>query len=149
MNEANRVWVIPNDPNDMAPLPALLRDGPELAFYDRKQKCFGNFVGPMNLAFGSAYGNFEDCRAAMIEARIEALKGSREHCNYLANSIEHIRTIPAAPFPDVQREVREAQQQEQAQAEGQKEQGQKQQEEVRPAPKQQAAPRRPARGING
>lgn len=66
----------------------------------------------------ATFDTFEQCRAAMIEARTEALHETREHARKLAASIEHVRTIPAASFPDVVREVPEAQQQQQ-EAEGQ------------------------------
>jgi hypothetical protein len=111
------VWAIPPDPEDMAPLPALLRidhKGEHFALYCRHGKEFGLFEW-VHLA---TFDTFEQCRAAMIEARTEALRETREHARKLAASIEHVRTIPAAPFPDVSREVPEAQQQQQ-EAEGQ------------------------------
>lgn len=119
-----QVWAIPLDPEDMAPLPALLRDFIDVAFYDRKKKCFGDFV---ELFPDPVFGTFEQCRAAIIEARTQALYETREHARKLAASIEHIRTIPTAQFPDVVREVPEAQQQK---AEGQEK---AQASEVKPA----------------
>jgi aminoglycoside phosphotransferase (APT) family kinase protein len=97
----------------MAPLPVLVRGFNDIAFYYRKKKCFGeiicNFIDPNVVV----YSTFEQCRAAMVEARTEALHETREHARKLAASIEHVRTIPTAPFPDVSREVPEAQQQQQ------------------------------------
>lgn len=112
-DSAQQAWVIPLDPEDMAPLPALLisRRPLKVALYDRRQKCFDVDFCPVFL--DPVFGTFEACRAAMIEARTQALHETREHARKLAASIEHVRTIPTAPFPDVSREVPEAQQQQQ------------------------------------
>jgi hypothetical protein len=117
------VWIIPGDPSDMAPLPALLRPQPDdpnlIAVYDRKQKEFSPFAlagwkhHPLYY-----FRTFEECRSAMIAERSELLEELNAQCRRLAASIEHTRTIPTATFPNVQREVREEQQgQEKAQAE--------------------------------
>lgn len=135
-----QVWVIPEDPNDMAPLPAL-QDGAKFSLWDRRQKQFGPWEdGVYYELFQPVHATFEECRLAMIESRIESLDRAREHSRKLAASIEHIRTIPTATFPDVSREVREQ--------EGQQEiQGQEkaQAEEVRPQPK--PALKRPSRRV--
>lgn len=109
------VWIIPGDPSDMAPLPAIFRLG-QTALYDRKQQVFGKFSG---YSTGVArYATFEECRAAMLAERSGLLEELNATCRELAASIEHTRTIPTATFPNVQREVREEQQgQEKAQAE--------------------------------
>jgi hypothetical protein len=110
-------WVIPGDLSDMAPLPALLdRLTCETALYSRRGRIFGEFGRPA----GRVYPAFEDCRAAMMQARAEALREAREQARTLAAQIEHIRTIPSASFPDVIREVPEARSEEV----GQKEAGQ-------------------------
>lgn len=122
-----QVWVVPLNLEDMAPLPALLRNSADVALYDRKKKCFSDFYKPF---YDPAYDTFEQCRAAMIEARTEALHEMRKFSRRLAASIEHIKTIPTAPFPDntdVIREVSKAQQQES------KEQEEAKAKEVRPA----------------
>lgn len=109
------VWIIPGDPSDMAPLPAIFRLG-QIALYDRKQQVFGKFSGYS--AGVARYATFEECRAAMLAERSELLEELNATCRELAASIEHTRTIPTATFPNVQREVREEQQgQEKAQAE--------------------------------
>lgn len=148
-----QAWVIPSNLDDMEPLPALFKNKTDIAFYDRKRKCFNDYdrlpfvTEALELCFDDespvpmrgmvaycsaldvlAYSTFEECRAAMIEARTAALKEAREHSRLLAASIEHIRTIPTAPFPDVIREVPEAQQQEEAQ-----EQKEAEAEQVKPA----------------
>lgn len=116
-------WVIPDDPQDMAPLPALIKDG-RISFYNRRENTFGAYLMSLEVA----YPSFDECRAAMIDMRIDALDQAREHARKLANSVEHIRTIPAASFPDVLREVSEAEQQQEG--EGQEE---AKAEEVKPA----------------
>jgi hypothetical protein len=109
------VWIIPGDPSDMAPLPAIFRLG-QIALYDRKQQVFGKFSGYS--AGVARYATFEECRAAMLAERSGLLGELNATCRELAASIEHTRTIPTATFPNVQREVREEQQgQEKAQAE--------------------------------
>lgn len=125
-DSVKQVWAIPLDPGDMAPLPVLVDEQNECWDYDRKKRKFEH-AGKFYLNCGDCYPTFEECRAAMIEARTAALKEAREHSRLLAASIEHIRTIPSAPFPDVIREVREASQEE---AQGQKE---AQAEQVKPA----------------
>ena len=109
------VWIIPGDPSDMAPLPAIFRLG-QIALYDRKQQVFGKFSGYS--AGVARYATFEECRAAMLAERSGLLEELNATCRELAASIEHTRTIPTQSFPNVQREVREGQQgQEKAQAE--------------------------------
>lgn len=145
MNEASlpakQAWVIPTDPMDLAPLPALLR-GEEIAIFCRKQKTFGAFSGPSLTLLCSVYTDFESCRLAMIEGRTQILRDTHDHAKYLAATIEHIRTIPTASFPNVEREVRKQ--------EGQQEEGQGQQEaqaeEVKPAAKPEL--KRPLRKNN-
>jgi len=128
-DSVERFWVIPLDPSDMEPLPAFINERNEFWNYDRKKKKF-EYAGDLqlHLLYDLRYPTFEECRAAMIEARTAALKEAREHSRLLAASIEHIRTIPTAPFPDVIREVPEAQQQEEAQ-----EQKEAEAEQVKPA----------------
>jgi hypothetical protein len=109
------VWIIPDDPSRMEPLPAIFRLG-QIALYDRKQQVLGRFSGYS--AGVALYATFEECRAAMLAERSELLEELNATCRELAASIEHTRTIPTATFPDVLREVREEQQgQEKAQAE--------------------------------
>jgi hypothetical protein len=123
-DSTQQVWVIPGDPNDLAPLPALQLGERLFADYNRREKTFGDFYEHL---FLKAYSTFDECRAAMIEARTVAYDEARAHAGVLARSIEHIRTIPTATFPNVIREVSEAQQQE---PEEEKTEGQK---EVKPA----------------
>ncbi len=98
------VWIIPGDPSDMAPLPAIFRLG-QIALYDRKQQVFGKFSGYS--AGVARYATFEECRAAMLAERSGLLEELNATCRELAASIEHTRTIPTATFPNVQREVRQ------------------------------------------
>lgn len=127
-----QVWVIPPDPTDLTPLPALIKDG-RIAYYMRKQKQFGEF----HLDLIECWASFEECRTAMLEVRNSAYKETREHARMLAASIEHIKIIPTAEFPNVLREVPEAQQQQEA-----KEQEEAKAEEVKPA---KPALKRPSR----
>jgi hypothetical protein len=127
-----QVWIIPGNPEDMAPLPLLLREPNQVLFYDRKSQQFSLDTSE-NLAFALtgclSFPDFESCRAAMIAERSADLEKLNRHCRQLAQSIEHIKTIPAATFPNVSREVREqGQQQKEAKAQEKAEA-----EEVKPA----------------
>lgn len=142
-------WIIPLDPEDMAPLPALLLADGRFSLYDRKRKCFDDPTALFPGSSGFLFESFESCRQAMIEVRAQALQESQQHCRKLALSIEHIRTIPTATFPNVQREVRAQGQQEQQEGQGQKKeqgQGQERQPEVTQAPKPEL--KRPTRKSN-
>jgi hypothetical protein len=121
-----QVWIIPGDPNDMAPLPVLRKNNGHFAVYDRRTQTFGEFIATNWLVPRDGKGNvpywstFEECRAAMLAERSGLLEELNATCRELAASIEHTRTIPTATFPNVQREVREEQEQqgqEKAQAE--------------------------------
>lgn len=134
-----QVWIIPGNPSDMAPLPALLKDGDQIAFYDRREQAFGSFVKDPFAAI-DFYSDFESCRAAMIAERSAMLEDLNRTCRDLAASIEHIKSIPTATFPNVGREVRE---QDQGQEEAQKqEEAEGQRQEVRPAPELKKKPSR-------
>jgi hypothetical protein len=110
-----QLWAIPFHRDDMEPLPTLLDEQGRYWVLNRKSK---KFEQEEVVFFLDTFLTFEACRAAMIEGRTQALNESREHSRYLAASIEHIRSLPHAKFPDVIREVREAPQEE---AEGQEE----------------------------
>jgi hypothetical protein len=128
-----QLWMIPFHREDMEPSPVLLDERNEFWDFDRKSKTF--VKDPVEDLFRpTCYDTFEECRAAMIEGRTQALDESREHSRYLAASIEHIRSLPHAQFPDVIREVREAPQEE---AEGQEEA--KAEETVAPQPEVEPA----------
>lgn len=138
MNKAPQpVWVIPCDPSDMAPLPAIMEEGSRFAVYDRHKKEFGS----METQPYAPYDSFEACRAAMIAERSQALRAMQDESRQLAASIEHIRTIPNATFPNVQREVREQGQQEQQEAQERQEKVERRQE-VTPAKTELKRPRR-------
>ncbi len=126
------VWITPGDPNDMAPLPAIQYGDDLFRDYDRRTGAFSEstYTHP----FIATFDTFEECRAAMIELRTQWLKESRENSRQLAASIEHIRSLPHAKFPDVIREVREAPQEE---AQGQEEA--KAEETVTPQPEAEPA----------
>ena len=133
-----QAWIIPGNPSDMAPLPAL-RKGEALAFYERRTQAFGDFVRDPFAAI-STYSDFESCRAAMIAERSAMLEDLNRTCRDLAASIEHIKTIPTATFPNVSREVREeGQKQEEAQKQ---EKAEGRQEEVKPATELKKRPSR-------
>lgn len=128
-----QVWVIPSDPNDLSPLPALVDGDSRFSYYNRRERQFDAGVLSLDLA----YATYDCCREAMIQARTKALEEARQHTHLLAATIEHLRFIPATPFPsDVTREVPEAQQQE---AQGQEEASA---EEVKPAKVDLKRPRR-------
>ncbi len=146
-DDAEQVWLIPPDLSDMAPLPALRRNG-DLFVYSRFLGEFPDEADPLaDLNFHSRHGTFEECRAAMIKVYAELLDAHRQTCRDYAAAIQHLKTIPTQQFPNVIREAREAEQvEEQAekpvegQAEGQK---QNRQEAVT------QAVRRPVRRANG
>lgn len=131
-----QVWIIPGNPSDMAPLP-VLKNGEALAFYERRTQTFGDFVKDSFAAIDT-YSDFESCRAAMITERSAMLDDLNKTCRDLAASIEHIKAIPTATFPNVSREVRkQGQQQEEA-----KTQEEAKAEEVKPAPELKKKPTR-------
>jgi hypothetical protein len=130
-----QAWIIPGNPSDMAPLP-VLKKGEALAFYERRTQTFGDFAKDPFAAI-STYSDFESCRAAMIAERSAMLEDLNKTCRDLAASIEHIKTIPTATFPNVSREVREQGQQEEA-----KTQEETKAEEVKPAPELKKRPTR-------
>jgi hypothetical protein len=89
----------------MAPLPALVPSDYEnlseisgVALYDRHK---GTFKPGVDLDCSRVHNSFEECRAAMVTARVEDLETQRQWCHTIACEIEHIRTIPAVPFPEV------------------------------------------------
>lgn len=123
-NSIEKVWVVPEDPQDLAPLPALLIDGINVRLFDRHKKTLGDLI---EFYMPPCYSTWEECRTAMIEGRTRAFHDARAHAGVLARSIEHIRIIPAADFPDVLPEVPEAEQQERQEKEAQE------QEEVKPS----------------
>lgn len=140
MTEPRQVWMIPLDSSDMAPLPALYREegGKSfLRFYDRRAKVFAGLLeGPILPVFDT----FEECRAYMIKSRTGHLENLREEELCTVRAIEHLKTIPTAQFPDVIREVPEAQQGQQ-EAEGQEK---AEAEEVKPAKTEFKRPTRKA-----
>ena len=139
-----QVWVIPGDPSDMAPLPVLLKDGDQIAYYNRRSQEFGSFIQDdfnFGLTEAQSFADFESCRAAMIAERSAMLEDLNRICRDLAASIEHIKFIPTADFPNVSREVREQGQQEEDQEPEEKAEGQ-QQEAVKPPPQLKRRPSR-------
>jgi len=133
-----QVWVIPMQLPD-GPLPALLRSDGDISLYDPKAKAFGSFLGsPI-----PRYATFEECRRATLNALADSLKQANDHARLLAASIEHIRAIPTANFPDVSREVREQGQQKEAQRQqGQQGEGEGGQKKVTPSRAELNRPRR-------
>jgi hypothetical protein len=131
-----QVWIIPGDPNDMAPLPALKHGETCFSDYNRRKQVFGDMYEHL---FMPTYNTFEECRAAMISLRTGTLEEANQYCRQLAASIEHIKTIPTATFPNVSREVRKDQGQEKAQ---EQEKAEGRQEEARPAPELKKKPSR-------
>lgn len=111
-----QVWIIPADPLDMAPLPALKHDDTHFSDYNRHKQLFGE---PYEHMFMATYGTFEECRRAMLDMRTGTLDEANQYCRQVAASIEHIQTIPTATFPNVQREVRQEQQERQRQEKAQ------------------------------
>ena len=133
-----QVWIIPGDPSDMAPLPAIKHGDALFSDYNRREQAFG---GMYEHLFMQTYDTFESCRAAMIAERSAMLEDLNKHCRELAASIEHIKTIPPTPFPNVSPEVRE-QGQQQKQAQGQQEKTEGKQEKVKATPQLKKGPLR-------
>jgi hypothetical protein len=136
MTEQQICWIIPEDPSDLAPLPALRHDETHFSTYNRRKQVFGEVFEHL---FMPTYDTFDQCRAAMVDLLTGTLEESNKHCRWLAQSIEHIKTIPTATFPNVSREVREQGQQEEAKAQAQEETKAK---EVKPAPELKKGPTR-------
>jgi hypothetical protein len=143
MSDDEQIWLAPANPSDMAPLPAISQNG-EIFLYNGARKVFEAEPDPLAaLNFYSTYASFEECRAAMIDDRVKALDMHRQICREHAAAIEHIKTIPTQRFPNVIREVREAEQ-----VEGQAEkpvEGQVEGQEQGPQEAVTQAARQPAR----
>jgi hypothetical protein len=142
MTEPQPVWVIPpplSFTEDIAPLPALhfaMEDGSRfLSFYNRRTK---QFESPTEEPVWEHYETFEDCRVQMMTIKIGLLDQLRKRTLETAQIIEHLRTIPIANFPNVLREVREAEQEQQEKTEGR-------QEEKAEAEQVRTEPKRPSR----
>jgi hypothetical protein len=95
MTSVQQGWVCPIKPDDHAPLPALESNG-LVAIYDRKAGEFEDFCAYDYLPF---YETFDECRLAMVELLIASLDASRQQSHQLAVLIEHVKMIPATPFP--------------------------------------------------
>ncbi len=134
-----QVWVMPLQREDLVPLPALsfrpARDRRFLSFYDRHKKVF---PPPQEEPIIEHYATFEDCRAQMLIVKRGLLEQLHTRTRETAQIIEHLRTIPTADFPDVIREVREAEQ-------GQEEATEGRQEEKAQAEQVKTDPKRPSR----
>jgi hypothetical protein len=101
MSDFQKRWVIPDDPSDLAPLPALLKGGSEVAVYDRKRKEFGNFSCLAGSPFAlHIFEGWEQCRQAMVAGHSALLKNCHSRAKRLSAELEHISTIPTADFPD-------------------------------------------------
>jgi hypothetical protein len=139
MTEPQQVWVMPPEPDDIAPLPALLHEREDglhlLAFYDRRKKAFDT---PIENPAWDHHATFEDCRAQMLIVKKGLLEQLHARTRETAQIIEHLRTIPTADFPDVIREVREAEQEQEEKAQGR-------QEEKAQAEQVKTDPKRPSR----
>lgn len=140
MTEPKQVWMIPlTDSGDIAPLPALYREenGKSfLRFYDRRTKVF---AGLLESPILPVFDTFEECRAYMIECKTGHLEHLRSEELDTVRAIEHLKSIPTAQFPDVIREVSEAERQEKAEGQEKAEA-----EEVRPAKTELRRPTRKA-----
>jgi len=106
MSEApEKVWIIPGDPLDMAPLPVLKYGDNLFSNYHRRKQVF---LEPYeHVGFLQTYSTFEECRKVMLDIRSKTLDEANQYCRQLAASIEHIRTIPIATFPSVNAKVRQ------------------------------------------
>jgi hypothetical protein len=133
-SDLRQVWV--RDPEGMAPLPALLDSEHKLSVYDRRVEKFGWAAHAFSKV--SLFDTFEECRAAMIEESSTMLKEQNAACRQLAQSIEHLKTIPVSPFPqfDVIPEVSGSQKEDQAKSkEAQGERKKTEADLKRPAPR--------------
>lgn len=71
----------------------------EVALYDRRHQVFA--LEFTTVLCDLIHDSFEECRAAMVKARTGDLEDCRKRCYQLAQAIEHVRTIPAVPFPEI------------------------------------------------
>jgi len=129
IDSAQQVWVIPTDPEDRAPLPALHMEG-NIAFYDRQERRFR----PFNYGSTPFYTTFDECRLALVGCLTEELNESRQRSYDLAAAVEHVKMIPTVPFPSDA--IRQGDRQEEAVQEEAKA------EEVKPAKAELKRPRR-------
>jgi hypothetical protein len=125
------VWVMPDDENDLVPLPALLASETEheavLHEYDRRKKQFS--LEPVERRV-KAYPHFNECRFAMLQQRADILYRVRREASKQAAIYNHILSVDISPFPeDAATGFRAQQVQRQEKAEAQVEAD----EEVKPA----------------
>jgi hypothetical protein len=131
-SDLRQVWV--EDFEGMAPLPALLDSEHQLSFYDRRVKKFGWFAHVFSDC--RLFDTFEECRAAMIEKSSRMLEEQNAACRQRAQSIEHLKTIPASPFPQFNVIPEVSEPQEKDQAKSKEAQGKKTEADLkRPAPR--------------
>lgn len=143
MSDFQKGWVIPDDPSDLAPLPALLKGGADIAVYDRRGKGFGSFSCITSSPFAfSFFESWEQCRQAMVEARSALLKNCHSRAKRLSAELEHISTIPTADFPDGKAIEEEGVQREEGQQQEEGVEGEAQQKEVTPAKTEYKRPSR-------
>lgn len=109
----HRFWIVPSDPKDLEPLPALVTDvrglpDGALFLFDRKKREF-DMSAPHDPGHVTLYRTFEECRSAMIEQWWDSFSNMNRNVRHAASVIEHLRTIPTQSFPNVLREVSETQ----------------------------------------
>lgn len=109
----HKFWIVPSDPKDLEPLPALVTDVrglPDGALFpfDRKKREF-NTNDPHDSRLIELYSTFEECRHAMMAQWLDDLQDATFNARHAAGVVEHLRTIPTQSFPNVLREVSETQ----------------------------------------
>jgi hypothetical protein len=133
-SDLRQVWA--RDPEGMAPLPALLDSEHKLSVYDLRVKKFGRAGHTFSEV--RLFDTFEECRAAMVQENSRMLKEQNAACRRLARSIEHLKTIPASPFPQPSVIPEVSEPQEEDQAKSKEAQGERKKTEAdlkRPAPR--------------
>jgi hypothetical protein len=95
-----QVWVMPSDPADLAPLPAILHsydDGAGfISEYDRKSKQF-----LLGYTLCEVYFHvFETCRLAMLDRQSAVLAKAKDEYMNQASIYSHLDSMVPAAYPE-------------------------------------------------
>jgi hypothetical protein len=96
-----QVWIVPTDPADLAPLPAILHTYTEheiiVSEYDRKSK---QFLLAERERRTTACKTFEECRQLMLQRQRAVLLKAKEEYRNQASVFSHLDNMPPAAYPE-------------------------------------------------
>jgi hypothetical protein len=96
-----QVWVMPSDPADLAPLPAILHSYTEheiiVSEYDRKSK---QFLLAERERRTQAFKNFATCRLAMLDRQSTVLEKAKAEYQNQASIYSHLDSMVPAAYPE-------------------------------------------------